>query len=222
MRELPPRTRRIPPSQSSSKAQSGTTSACAENTCRIGRWQHHWWNYLRARGEYPHGCYSVPRGAELPPRTRRIPRFSLLGQPRLGTTSAHAENTGKVNSSHRTVRNYLRARGEYLTATSLPSTNMELPPRTRRIPFFFLPTPQPIGTTSAHAENTTTTPTKCGGFRNYLRARGEYVSGHGRSATPKELPPRTRRIQSTKAAAVLRNGTTSAHAENTGHTVEAV
>ena len=76
-----------------------------------------------------------------------------------------------------------------------------------------------MGTTSAHAENTTDHGLPRRGERNYLRARGEYrpVGQHERSAS--ELPPRTRRIQSVSLAQRALEGTTSAHAENTliGH-----
>ena len=51
---------------------------------------------------------------ELPPRTRRI-RVKLLTQPTMiGTTSAHAENTTIRLPSFSCLKNYLRARGEYL------------------------------------------------------------------------------------------------------------
>ena len=113
----------------------------------------------------------------------------------------------------------------------------ELPPRARRI--------QPVlpknwfvqGTTSACAENTGLDHLANSIDRNYLRVRGEY-QGHGilpgrwgnylrvRGEYPKqchkerlirELPPRARRIQYELDVAELRNGTTSACAENTLH-----
>ena len=37
----------------------------------------------------------------------------------LGTTSAHAENTGEKRSCHPPTRNYLRTRGEYLNELGL-------------------------------------------------------------------------------------------------------
>ena len=93
LKELPPRTRRIPSWFSTSVNKSGTTSAHAENT-RLARHRPvGWWNYLRARGEY---CRQRPRSwpaPELPPRTRRIPAPPLSGTHQPGTTSAHAENT---------------------------------------------------------------------------------------------------------------------------------
>ena len=174
MRELPPRTRRIPPSQSSSKAQSGTTSACAENTCRIGRWQHHWWNYLRARGEYTSTKRHPLSSWELPPRTRRILEGELDSLNCKGTTSAHAENTHRGATHRRGHWNYLRARGEYRHHHHTATSHQELPPRTRRIPHLPQPCLTQLGTTSAHAENTWAWNTLGDAIRNYLRARGEY------------------------------------------------
>ena len=50
--ELPPRARRIQPWSTGLTSWSGTTSACAENTCQ-NHLRHQWsWNYLRVRGEY--------------------------------------------------------------------------------------------------------------------------------------------------------------------------
>ena len=52
------------------------------------------WNYLRARGEYGSFCEGFSGFAELPPRTRRIHNGFKPPRCQLGTTSAHAENTG--------------------------------------------------------------------------------------------------------------------------------
>ena len=71
------------------------------------------------------------------------------------------------------------------------------------------------GTTSAHAENTGGGLFPAGGFRNYLRARGEYGwFGHDH-ARGRELPPRTRRILAEPVTNPVNHGTTSACAENT-------
>ena len=53
------------------------------------------------------------------------------------------------------------------------------------------------------------------GFRNYLRARGEYKCAKSPQTMLSELPPRTRRILDHSLAVVAYRGTTSAHAENT-------
>ena len=50
--ELPPRARRIRPSSRGIIINIGTTSACAENTCRPCSAPPHRRNYLRVRGEY--------------------------------------------------------------------------------------------------------------------------------------------------------------------------
>ena len=96
---------------------------------------------------------------------------------------------------------------------------MELPPRTRRIRHSFGDWFGEGGTTSAHAENTHRAPQPRTRHRNYLRARGEYVSGRKAACKPKELPPRTRRIHPDFNRGAHKNGTTSAHAENTAETV---
>ena len=72
------------------------------------------------------------------------------------------------------------------------------------------------GTTSAHAENTKIMAWAPACTWNYLRARGEYGDGHGACVYCRELPPRTRRIHAPAGVNNLVDGTTSAHAENTG------
>ena len=174
---------------------AGTTSAHAENTSHLLECWPRWWNYLRARGEYPSRVAYRPSPMELPPRTRRI----RPGRPSClrtrGTTSAHAENTPLTFGERHLPRNYLRARGEYAVNPTQPPQTVELPPRTRRIQGAGGGVFAQVGTTSAHAENTRgriLAPRRCW---NYLRARGEYnLSIHwGRENL--ELPPRTRRIQ---------------------------
>ena len=51
--ELPPRARRILYRDYTLVEDSGTTSACAENTCNERVHGHDRVNYLRVRGEYP-------------------------------------------------------------------------------------------------------------------------------------------------------------------------
>ena len=58
--------------------------------------------------------------AELPPRTRRILMLQLQLAMETGTTSAHAENTGRSSRPQSEWWNYLRARGEYLVLDLLP------------------------------------------------------------------------------------------------------
>ena len=213
--ELPPRTRRIRLIRLAINLAMGTTSAHAENTLPIELMPHFPRNYLRARGEY---CRQRPRSwpaPELPPRTRRILTSTLPKAKKIGTTSAHAENT-IINELHATKnRNYLRARGEYSAGLKGFSSCMELPPRTRRIPEGQVTYQGLVGTTSAHAENTFTLVSikVCSG--NYLRARGEYPNPAAQTVPCKELPPRTRRIRLHFCGTHIRSGTTSAHAENT-------
>ena len=90
--ELPPHARRIPCHPAGRPDETGTTSACAENTRTI---ESYWAgrNYLRMRGEYCAGMIPVWSAGELPPHARRIPMGMLLADPDGGTTSACAENT---------------------------------------------------------------------------------------------------------------------------------
>ena len=58
-------------------------------------------------------------------------------------------------------------------------------------------------------------------FRNYLRMRGEYFLLSSRCAVRVELPPHARRIPAQCFTDLSWFGTTSACAENTGHTQRA-
>ena len=213
--ELPPRARRILPQRGVALTQGGTTSACAENTGFTAFTQSGSWNYLRVRGEYPHYGRKTPARLELPPRTRRILFTIDVVAVTIGTTSAHAENTpGGVGWEAR-PGNYLRARGEYPEQDSIPAHWWELPPRTRRILVLDPTDFKLMGTTSAHAENTSAPPTARNHPRNYLRARGEYTTTDRKGGRSMELPPRTRRIRKCSFRHNGNRGTTSAHAENT-------
>ena len=70
--ELPPHARRIRGVNPARRIIRGTTSACAENTCRWHPSSLGCWNYLRMRGEYPSPLYMRPASLELPPHARRI------------------------------------------------------------------------------------------------------------------------------------------------------
>ena len=152
--ELPPRARRIPATDGTPRAHTGTTSACAENTFKQTTPPPPRWNYLRVRGEYNCCLISPQDFRELPPRARRIPSRTSGGSGGGGTTSACAENTIFRCDRHPKFRNYLRVRGEYFVYDSYREEPKELPPRARRIPA------SPGGgahsgrTTSACAENT--------------------------------------------------------------------
>ena len=71
--ELPPRARRILGIAGAGVSDSGTTSACAENTDI--KQQLLFWpgNYLRVRGEYYRISSESSSKQELPPSMRRIP-----------------------------------------------------------------------------------------------------------------------------------------------------
>ena len=131
--ELPPRARRILCGTGPWTHSSGTTSACAENTFRQHTVIVLAWNYLRVRGEYLTGVNINMLSVELPPRARRIRLSPLPPDPRVGTTSACAENTKWFWDHRHCARNYLRVRGEYLGLGRLGYQSRELPPRARRI-----------------------------------------------------------------------------------------
>ena len=92
--ELPPRTRRILIAPFFTRTTTGTTSACAENTPILCRFQTTIRNYLRVRGEYTIQMNSSYKHREPPPRARRIPSSVVVVVSEVvGTTSACAENT---------------------------------------------------------------------------------------------------------------------------------
>ena len=172
--ELPPRARRIPPSEVVQVIRVGTTSACAENTLvytlRSGVSR----NYLRVRGEYLPPVLLFYHTWELPPRARRIPSSSSHRIRLYGTTSACAENTDCCRCDDLRDRNYLRVRGEYSMPPLARASIAELPPRARRILRQWVTPPSFGGTTSACAENTPERRKPFLPAGNYLRVRGEY------------------------------------------------
>ena len=91
----------------------------------------------------------------------------------------------------------------------------ELPPRARRIRTFTDRDSLPWGTTSACAENTIPFASASLRSRNYLRVRGEYRLSLLVGSLSLELPPRARRIPVEPHILKLHRGTTSACAENT-------
>ena len=131
-------------------------------------------NYLRVRGEYCRKLPSICKILELPPRARRIQWQPSPDQGPGGTTSACAENTTETNNIDNDEGNYLRVRGEYISPRVAPIIREELPPRARRILAQKARISRRQGTTSACAENTSTSLTTPRRARNYLRVRGEY------------------------------------------------
>ena len=152
---------------------------------------------------------------ELPPRARRILLDAFPSILKKGTTSACAENTRSNHNYTLSARNYLRVRGEYVTIEALEYLDVELPPRARRIPRNLTQSLLNLRTTSACAENTLPETSVDVTEGNYLRVRGEYFNIIDDTEAGKELPPRARRIHNKTLHRKLRNGTTSACAENT-------
>ena len=91
--ELPPRARRILDFVHHTISDTGTTSACAENTFVTVWIVLCYRNYLRVRGEYYRGFAAFAKPRELPPRARRILSIARMWDNPDGTTSACAENT---------------------------------------------------------------------------------------------------------------------------------
>ena len=167
------------------------------------------------RGEYEVFQHRATNGEELPPRARRIRKNIPVHCHGLGTPSACAETTAAKNLFILFNRNYLRVRGEYRLALVTRQICRELPPRARRILGPGRGRRRTLGTTSACAENTPGAASRSCAIWNYLRVRGEYPFDWAIGRTPWELPPRARRIHYELDVAELRNGTTSACAENT-------
>ena len=201
-RELPPRARRILTVEGFAELFHGTTSACAENTPILCRFQTTIRNYLRVRGEYTIQMNSSYKHRELPPRARRILCTTADFCDVFGTTSACAENTNGIPLTTLTRWNYLRVRGEYFS---------------RRRPSYVSK-----GTTSACAENTHPHHPAAARPGNYLRVRGEYPKTFYLRVWLLELPPRARRIPAEVTADPRTLGTTSACAENTMPTIARV
>ena len=139
----------------------------------------------------------------------------LRPRPRMGTTSACAENTIDAEIMPASSGNYLRVRGEYSSFSSLLRFIAELPPRARRIHRLPAGRAPRTGTTSACAENTLLSPGRRCRRWNYLRVRGEYQKDTERKTIMQELPPRARRILGATPFPLRAIGTTSACAENT-------
>ena len=174
------------------------------------------------RGEYNASIVTESNRLELPPRARRIRSRRRSFTSLMGTTSACAENTGCGWFDEPEGKNYLRVRGEYEPGRVVKTSDVELPPRARRIQSVLNCGNDHNGTTSACAENTGPAEIFAALSWNYLRVRGEYWSERNRKDTIMELPPRARRIHSLSSKGAMIGGTTSACAENTSGVCESI
>ena len=218
--ELPPHARRIPEDFTTETAETGTTSACAENTCGNSNPISHQRNYLRMRGEYAGVISELAPNRELPPHARRIPSNLIPKRHNTGTTSACAENTRLRCRKSTLTWNYLRMRGEYLVIEAPIDSILELPPHARRIRRSLLPETTGSRTTSACAENTDLVYWNAGRDGNYLRMRGEYSTVIILVSSLRELPPHARRIPNFTGQRTDKTRTTSACAENTSRAIK--
>ena len=96
-----------------------------------------------------------------------------------------------------------------------PLGDAEVVPHTRRIPIVLMLVLFITGTTSACAENTLVGFAPAPRGWNYLRVRGEYRPFETAPTSTRELPPHTWRIRGVDFHHHIKNGTTSACAENT-------
>ena len=174
------------------------------------------------RGEYNASIVTESNRLELPPRARRILTHTTHAHTHAGTTSACAENTYHPAKCSPRSGNYLRVRGEYEPGRVVKTSDVELPPRARRIQSVLNCGNDHNGTTSACAENTGPAEIFAALSWNYLRVRGEYWSERNRKDTIMELPPRARRIHSLSSKGAMIGGTTSACAENTSGVCESI
>ena len=131
----------------------------------------------------------------------------------IGITSACAEKSPFLYSSASVTRNYLRMRGEEGGLIGGIPRAMELPPHARRRGQLVLVRLRRQGITSACAEKSINHPHILGGFRNYLRMRGEEEWLARGYRDLRELPPHARRRGSLCIECRESSGITSACAE---------
>ena len=119
--ELPPHARRRVGVPSEFKQFHGITSACAEKSNPNRYRTLDRGNYLRMRGEEISTRAPRANREELPPHARRRALALFIVQRVFGITSACAEKSGICHIRARSIRNYLRMRGE---ETALPAETL--------------------------------------------------------------------------------------------------
>ena len=192
---LPPPTRGIRRCPRLRIPQGRSTPAHAGNTCLSAPTRRLCLVYPRPRGEYVVRRAIVARCLGLPPPTRGIPSNLAIYHDSLGSTPAHAGNTGYKDELSRLVRVYPRPRGEYLIANPILLGIAGLPPPTRGIRDKACFNPEHQGSTPAHAGNTPSSSRQPRPTAVYPRPRGEYALWFMDEAGLRGLPPPTRGIR---------------------------
>ena len=131
---LPPPTRGIRVGNGRRAARVGSTPAHAGNTRAQALFGFALRVYPRPRGEYAGNRRKTQARRGLPPPTRGILTSAPPPAPHIGSTPAHAGNTGAPPRISRTSRVYPRPRGEYPRCAATPLFANGLPPPTRGIP----------------------------------------------------------------------------------------
>ncbi len=196
-------------------AYRGSISAHAEETRPSPSSIRHMGVYLRTRG----GNYKAqtqyldPQG--LSPHTRRKPCPLVDTVVCEGSISAHAEETANPILIPSTTRVYLRTRGGNFFGGPLQLTDHGLSPHTRRKQSRRGHGSGHPRSISAHAEETGRTDRAAADAGVYLRTRGGNARIAHSSSWIMGLSPHTRRKLVLYACDSPRNGSISAHAEET-------
>ena len=171
--------------------------------------------YPRPRGEYFRLDIRQRSRSGLPPPTRGIHRRVSDNGGGRGSTPAHAGNTMAGVMCFGGVRVYPRPRGEYSAYECSSADTRGLPPPTRGIHRAKPETRAYVGSTPAHAGNTTCYLVSQFRYRVYPRPRGEYTPILSLCGIIAGLPPPTRGIPELRRRGNERHGSTPAHAGNT-------
>ena len=172
--------------------------------------------YPRPRGEYSIVSIAAISDSGLPPPTRGI-HPSMYSPPSLiGSTPAHAGNTACACASVLPPQVYPRPRGEYTAIAARAVHARGLPPPTRGIRPATRRATHHVGSTPAHAGNTSRRDACICRTAVYPRPRGEYSRATISARCARGLPPPTRGIHSRNSLPTAGSGSTPAHAGNTG------
>ncbi len=200
-----------PPRRSSERC----ISAHAEETGRTRVWVRLSGVYLRTRGGNAPIAIIDPAYGGLSPHTRRKLQSSDPVPRSSGSISAHAEETANPILIPSTTRVYLRTRGGNFFGGPLQLTDHGLSPHTRRKQSRRGHGSGHPRSISAHAEETGRTDRAAADAGVYLRTRGGNARIAHSSSWIMGLSPHTRRKLVLYACDSPRNGSISAHAEET-------
>ena len=152
----------------------GSTPAHAGNTGALRIRRPDAGVYPRPRGEYMPNRNVQQNRQGLPPPTRGIRILASRLAEYAGSTPAHAGNTGHTQHGTDAGQVYPRPRGEYLAKTLAKQGYEGLPPPTRGILTYIARDNTGLGSTPAHAGNTSRGLSCAIEEEVYPRPRGEY------------------------------------------------